>query len=117
MGKLTVKSPNQEIASPYQNFSMEDMKTFYEAQQFLQSVDATGILDKCIAKTDKTLHYKNTFSKVNGPYYRDCGIFGIVEVDCSYQRDFTVARIVWISTALLMDKLNASLYYWQKLNP
>ena len=118
MTELAVRLPNLgESAKPYQNFSIEDMHSFYTARQFLQYEDGTKILDKCIAKKEEILHYQNTLHAVHGTFYINGGLLGMIERDRSYQYDYTVEKKVWISTQMLMDKLDASLYFWRELNP
>lgn len=117
MEKLVVQSPENRVLSPYQNFSMKDMEAFYTVKQFLQCEDCTQILTKCIAKCDEIKHYEDTYHAVEGRFYRNLGLLGVEEMDHYYQRDYTVESVVWVSTGLLMNKLDASLYLWRDLNP
>lgn len=107
---------NQETANPYQNFRMENMFSFYAAKQFLQCQDCTELLNRCIAKEEEIREYDGTYSYLGTCIRRSFSGISMVEEN-HYKANYTAEKRTWISTGMLMNKLDASLFYWRELNP
>ena len=75
---------------------LTDMEQFYKQKQYLASIDATPLLDQSIAL--------------------------LPEIGKVYDKDLITHRISMdgepiISTAMLMEKLDNTVYMWRELNP
>lgn len=102
-------------SNPYSDFKPEEMKTFYDNQKYLTYVDARPLLKACISDEYELREYSGTCHSIGTVLVPR--VFGGVYETTRYERDYISSYITEVNTQLLIDKLDASLYYWRNLNP
>lgn len=114
---VVVNGDTASTPNPFQNFNVADMQKFYEAKQFLSCVDATPLLKNCIMTKEEVIEYKRTYRQIYSPHCIRGFLGEPVSCEHIYEQDYDVKTETIISTALLMDKLDASMFFWRELNP
>lgn len=102
--------------NPYQHFNEKEMEEFYAKKQNLHCMDATMLLDKCIYSSNEKRHYKGTYQISHDEHYI-ATIVGPLSVSQKFREEYSSEMEVLISTSLLLNKLDATMYYWRELNP
>ena len=117
MNEIATCSPNPNLPAPYQNFSPVEMMRFYSVRQYLQGIDARVMLENCIFAEEKIVEYDGTYREVYSPHYIARTWDTPLYRENKYIPNSSVTKKVYVDTALLMNKLDASLYAWRELNP
>lgn len=107
---------NGNLSKPFQDFSVDNMNSFYGVKQFLHYIDATSLVEACILEVKEIKTFQGCYDRVYDPVYIE-GFLAVQRINHLYKARYNTKEKIYISTSMLMEKLDAALYYWRELNP
>lgn len=111
--KKTATKPNALL-----EFNPSDMEKFYDARQFVRSIDATELVKSSVVREkEEVVKSSGCYRQIPDKHYVDAGILGMMPREFRYDEiDVITEKVSYVSTGLLVDKLDSTLYFWRELN-